>query len=69
VVGHGVGADVHAGGYLAVVKPLSDKAGDGLLGVGQAAPAGDWPVGGYGVLDLVRNLGLELVSVAEDLAA
>ena len=35
VVGDGVGADVHAGGHLSIVQPFGDKAGDGLLGVGQ----------------------------------
>ena len=45
MVGDGVGADVHAGGDLAVVQSLSDQAGDGLLGAGQAAPPGDGPEG------------------------
>ena len=35
MVRHGVGADVHAGGHLSIVQALGDKAGDGLLGVGQ----------------------------------
>ena len=46
VVGDGVGADVHAGGDLAVVQSLGDQAGHGLLGAGQAVPPGDGPGGG-----------------------
>src|SRR5580693_6880339 len=41
-----MGADVHAGGDLAVVQSLGDEAGHGLLGAGQAAPPGDGPDGG-----------------------
>src|SRR5215813_15523296 len=48
VVGDGVGADVHAVCDLVVVQPLGDEPGDGLLGVGEAVPAGDGPGGGCG---------------------
>src|SRR5215467_9814467 len=41
----GVGADVHTGGDLVVVQPLGHKAGDGLLGAGQAVPSSDRPCG------------------------
>ena len=43
-----MGADVHAGSDLVVVQSLSDEPGDGLLGVGEAVPAGDGPGGGRG---------------------
>src|SRR6516165_9316268 len=43
MVGDGVGADVHAGGHLAVVESLGDDASDGLLRAGQAVPASHGP--------------------------
>src|SRR6516162_5437256 len=43
-----MGADVHSGGDLVVVQSLGDEPGDGLLGVGEAVPAGDGPGGGRG---------------------
>src|SRR5271167_1886953 len=43
-----MGADVHAGGDLVVAQSLGDEPGHGLLGVGEAAPAGDGPGGGRG---------------------
>ena len=46
VMGNGVGADVHASCDLVVVQSLGDKAGDGLLGAGQAAPAHNRPGAG-----------------------
>ena len=41
VMGNGVGTDVHASCDPVVVQSLSDKAGDGLLGGGQAVPPHD----------------------------
>src|SRR5215470_17297330 len=46
MMGDGMGADVHAGRDLLVVKSLRNQSGDGLLGVGQAVPSGDRPGGG-----------------------
>src|SRR5215470_1523434 len=46
MMGDGMGADVHAGRDLLVVKSLRDQSGDGLLGAGQAVPSGDRPSGG-----------------------
>src|SRR5262252_9053345 len=43
-----MGAYVHAVGDLVVVQSLGDEPGHGLLGVGEAAPAGDGPGGGCG---------------------
>src|SRR5215469_10662800 len=48
VVGDGMGAYVHAIGDLVVVQSLGDEPGHGLLGVGEAVPAGDGPGGGCG---------------------
>src|SRR5215468_7174604 len=48
VVGDGMGAYVHAVGDLVVVQSLGDEPGHGLLGVGEAVPAGDGPGGGCG---------------------
>src|SRR6516162_3890501 len=43
-----MGADVHTCGDLVVVQSLGDEPGDGLLGAGEAVPAGDGPGGGRG---------------------
>src|SRR5215470_8928425 len=43
-----MGAEVHTRGDLVVVQALGDEPGDGLLGVGEAVPAGDGPGGGRG---------------------
>jgi hypothetical protein len=44
VEGHGVGAQEDPAGHLAVAETFGHEVGDGLLGVGQAAPAEGRPV-------------------------